>query len=862
MWPAALWEKLYEPLIRRAAGLGRAADADDPDHYEKAFAHCDVLVIGSGPAGLMAALAAGRTGARVILAEDDFALGGRLLSEQHEVAGMPAQAWVGAAEAELAGLPSVRIMKRTAIYGVYDGGTYGAIERVNDHVAVPPEHQPRQRLWRIVAKRAILAAGAIERPLVFGDNDRPGIMLAGAVRTYLNRFAVAPGRSIAIFTCCDDGWRTARDAAAAGITVEAVIDSRADVARTLAAPLIGSGTRTFFGASVVATEGGTRVNGITVRDSSKRLIELDCDALAMSGGWSPAVNLTCHLGSRPRWHEAIAAFVPDRLPPGMVVAGAANGDLTLARCLAAGVEAGRTGATDCGFAARAQTLPRADDEPSAITPLWHVASRQATAFVDFQNDVTVKDIKLAAQEGYRSVELAKRYTTLGMATDQGKTANVNGLAILAEARGLPIAEVGTTVYRPPYVPVSFGALAGHHRGKDFRPTRLTTGHTWATEQGAVFMEAGAWLRAAWFPIAGETDWLQSVVRETRATRSSVGVCDVSTLGKIDIQGPDAAQFLDRLYCNTFSTLAIGKARYGLMLREDGFVMDDGTTSRLGQDHFLMTTTTAHAVKVMQHMEFCHQCLWPALDVQMVSVSEQWAQFSIAGPKSRELLQALIDRQHDISNAAFPYMAARELSIAGGLPARLFRISFSGELAYEIAVPARYGDATIRAIMEAGRAFGVTPYGLETLNAMRIEKGHVAGSELYGTTTARDLGLAKMMSAKKDYIGRVMSQRPALVAADRWGLVGLKPVDRTERLRAGGHLIPTDKPSIAEHEQGYVTSATYSPTLEHWIGLGLINGGRSRIGERMRAVDLLRGFDVEVEICDPVFYDPEGKRLHE
>ena len=862
MWPASFWEKVYEPLIRRAAGLGRAANAEDPDHYEKAFAHCDVLVIGSGPAGVMAALAAGRTGARVILAEEDFALGGRLLGETHDVAGMSGPAWVRAAEAELAGLPSVRIMKRTAVYGVYDGGTYGAIERVNDHVVEPPEHQPRQRAWRIVARRAVLAAGAVERPLVFGGNDRPGVMMAGAARTYLNRFAAVPGQSIAVFTCCDDGWRTARDARAAGAHVEAVIDSRTDVARDLAAPLVGGGTRTFFGATVIATQGRQRVNGVLVRDGNGRQVAIHCDVLAMSGGWSPALNLTGHLGAKPRWNAALAAFVPDRLPPGMTVAGAANGDMALARCLAAGADAGRAASADLGFAARAQTLPRADDEPFAVTALWHVAGSKGKAFVDFQNDVTVTDIVLAEREGYRSVELAKRYTTLGMATDQGKTANVNGLAILAEARGQSIAETGTTVYRPPYVPVSFGALAGHHRGKAFRPTRLTPGHAWAQEQGVVMMEAGAWLRAAWFPRTGEKDWLASVTREVKATRSGVGVCDVSTLGKIDVQGADAAAFLDRLYCNTFSTLAVGKARYGLMLREDGFVMDDGTTSRLAPAHFLMTTTTANAVKVMQHMEFCHQCLWPDLDVQMASVSEQWAQFSIAGPRSRDLLAKLVDRQHDIAHAAFPYMGARELSISGGLPARLFRISFSGELAYEIAVPARHGDATIRAIMEAGREFGVTPYGLEALNVMRIEKGHVAGNELNGTTTARDLGLAKMMSTKKDYIGRVMSGRAALVAPDRWGLVGVKPIDPAKRVRAGSHFIRAGKPAAAEHDLGYVTSAAFSPMLERWIGLGLINGGRARIGERVRAVDLLRGFDVEVEVCDPVFFDPEGKRLHE
>jgi methylglutamate dehydrogenase subunit C len=850
MWPAAFWEKVYEPIIRRAAGLGRAAHADDPDHYEKAFAHCDLLIIGAGPAGLMAALTAGRSGARVILAEEDFALGGRLLSERVEIDGAPAQRWLTKTEAELRTLPNVRIFSRTTVYGVYDGGTYSALERVNDHVATPPAHEPRQRHWRIIAKRSILAAGAIERPLVFGNNDRPGIMLASAVRTYINRFAAAPGRNLVVLTACDDGWQTARDAVAAGLHVDTLIDTRFGRDGPHFEELVHQGVRIVTGGPIHSISGSKGITGIDMGGSIGRI---ECDCLAVSGGWSPAVNLTCHMGSKPVWNEARSAFLPGPLPPGMTVAGAANGDFTLHKCLLAGATAADANA--------ASNIPRADDEPAAVTPLWHLKGSIGKAFIDFQNDVTTKDIELAAQEGYRSVELAKRYTTLGMATDQGKTANVNGLAILAEARKDSIAAVGTTVYRPPYTPVSFGALAGHHRGKNFRAARLTPAHDWAVEQGAVMRETGAWLRAGWFPKAGE-DWLAATNREVKTIRSSVGLCDVSTLGKIDIQGPDAATFLDRVYCNTFSTLPVGKARYGLMLREDGFVKDDGTTSRLGPEHFLMTTTTANAGSVMQHLEFCHQGLWPDLDVQLASVSEQWAQFSVAGPRARDVLSKLVDRQHDISNAAFPYMAARAITMLGGAEARLFRISFSGELAYEIAVPARFGDSLARALMTAGAEFGIVPYGLEALSVMRIEKGHVAGSELNGQTTARDLGLAKMMSTKKDYIGRVLAGRPALVDPDRWQLVGLKPVDRTARPRAGAHLIANGKAASTENDQGYVTSTAFSTELDCWIALGLLNAGSRRHGEKLRTVDPLRGnADVEVEVCNPVFIDPEGKRLH-
>jgi sarcosine oxidase subunit alpha len=581
----------------------------------------------------------------------------------------------------------------------------------------------------------------------------------------------------------------------------------------------------------------------------------------MSGGWSPITHLTSHLGGRPVWNEALAAFVPGTLPPDMTVAGAANGHLTLAASLAHGRDAGAAAATDLGFSAPSAPLPKTDDEPATVRALWHVAGGRGPAFVDLQNDVTAKDVGLASREGYRSVELLKRYTTLGMATDQGKTSNINGLAILAAARGQPITAVGTTLNRPPFTPVAIGALAGHHRGKDFRATRLSPLHGWAEKQGAVFIESGAWLRASWFPRPGEKDWLESATREVRAVRSAVGLTDVSTLGKIDIQGPDAATLLDRVYCNTFSTLAVDRARYGVMLREDGFVMDDGTTSRLAPDHFVMTTTTANAIGIMRHLEFCHQCLWPDLDVQMASVSEQWAQMAVAGPRSRETLARIVDRQHELSDAAFPYLTAREITILGGTRARLFRISYSGELAYELAAPAGAGNAVAAAIMVAGADFGIQPYGLEAMGLMRIEKGHVAGAEINGQTTARDLGLGRMMSRKKDYIGRVLADRPALVAADRWGLVGLKPISAAERVRAGAHLLPIGAAAITANDQGYVTSAAFSPSLGHWIGLGLIAGGATKHGSRIRLIDLLRGSDVEAEVCDPIFYDPKGERLH-
>ncbi len=851
MWPKSFWEKIYEPIIRRAAGLGAMSRLEDPDDYDKGYLHCDLLIIGAGPAGLMAALTAGRAGARVIVAHEDFRMGGRLNAETLEVAGMAGADWAAGVVAELASLANVRLMARTTVVGAFDHGIYSAVERVSDHLPIPLPGKPRQTLWRIYSRRAILAGGATERPIAFENNDRPGVMLAGALRAYANRWGVAVGDRVAVFTNNDDGLRTARDLQAKGVDVVAVIDNREG-------GTLLPGIRHLRGAEVIDTEGRQGLKSITVRNANGKMETVACTALGVSGGWNPNINITSHHRSRPEWHDDIAAFVPGTGGiANLSVAGAAAGVLSTHGALAAGQAQALAALDGLGIAGKAGDRPQAEDDPVSIKPQWYVQSGKGRAWIDQQNDVTVKDVKLAHQENFTAVEHLKRYTTLGMATDQGKTGNVLGLAIMADLTGQSIPATGTTIYRPPYTPVAMGALAGRSRGPEFKPFRLTPSHKWAESQGGVFVEVGNWLRLQWLPNPGETTWRDSVDREVLATRRSVGICDVTTLGKIDIQGTDAGAFLDRVYANTFSTLPVGRCRYGLMLREDGMVFDDGTTARLGEHEYVMTTTTANAVTVFRHLEYCRQCLWPDMDVQLISTTEAWAQYSVAGPNARKLLQKLVDQ--DISDAGFPYMAAGAITV-GGLRARLFRISFSGELAYEIAVPARYGDALIRRLVEAGQEFDAVVYGTEALGVMRIEKGHVAGNELNGQSSALNMGLGKMVSKKKDSIGMVLSQREGMNDPDGYRLVGVKPVDPKGTLSAGSHFMEIGAPVALASDGGWLTSKVYSPHLGCDIALGYLKAGDQKMGQRMRAVNFLTKTDTEVDIVSPHFFDPEGVRL--
>jgi sarcosine oxidase subunit alpha len=819
MWPKAFWEKLYEPVIRRAAGLGELAKRADPDNYGKGFLHCDVLVIGGGPAGLLTALNLGRAGQSVILADDDFRMGGRLLTELDLINDDMPTNWVAQTLAELESLPNVRLMPRTTIYGVFDHGIYGGMEIKTDAIGTS---SPRQISWRIYASHAVLAAGATERPIAFANNDRPGIMLASAMRSYQNRYGISFDNA-ALFTNNDDGLRTATDR---------IFDVRSDI-------------------YVTDTAGRKGLTNVTSNLGEK----IDADYLAMSGGWNPNVHLTCHKRSRPKWDDALACFVPDSatLSKDMSVIGAAAGHFSTHHAFE---DANKLSAE---LGAKIDTLPRAEDSPITIKPFWHVAGKKR-AWVDFQNDVTAKDIALAHQEGFTSVEHVKRYTTLGMATDQGKTSNVVGLAVLAEATGQTIEQTGTTIFRPPYTPISIGAIAAGHRGQRFKPTRLTPSHQYALENGATMVESGLWKRSQWFVRDGEKGWRDSVDREVEMTRNSVGICDVTTLGKIDVQGRDAGKFLNKVYINTLSTLKVGKCRYGLMLREDGIAMDDGTCARFSETHYVMTTTTAKAGPVFRHLEFVRQCLYPDMDVHLISTTDQWAQYSVAGPNARKLLRKIVDTEFDISNAAFPYMACGQVTVCGGTRARLFRLSFSGELAYEVAVPARYGDSFIRALMAAGEEFDVTMYGLEALGVMRIEKGHAAGNELNGTTTVANLGLSGLMSKKKDCIGKVLSQREGLTRDDALKLVGFTCKDLSERITNGAHFFEPNAALTPENDLGYMTSVAWSPSLGQYIGLGFLKAGSKRIGETIKAVDSMRNNTVELTVVSPHFVDPEGERL--
>jgi sarcosine oxidase subunit alpha len=867
MWPAGGWKRFYEPRIRAMAGLGRSPKAPDADRYTQRFAHCDVLVVGAGPAGLAAVEAAASRGARVMLCDEQAEFGGSLLSDPHAtVDSMPASAWIARIIQAIGRWDRVTMLPRTTAFGYFPHNMIGLVERVTDHLADPAANLPRERLWQVRAKEVVLATGAIERPLVFPDNDRPGIMLSGAGRSLVNRWAAKPGERAVIFTADDAAYGAALDLARAGVTISAIADlrPRADGPLPEAARKAGLPVRT--GAAIVGTRGRLRVSAARIGgiDADGRVGAAEtvvCDHILMSGGFTPAVHLFSQSRGKLRFDPASQAYLPGESAECERSAGAARGVFDLGSVIADGYAQGDAAASQTPSSPR-RPEPRVTPASKACEP-GHLGATPhnrnpafVKAFVDFQNDVTAKDIKLAVREGFQSIEHVKRYTTSGMATDQGKTSNMNTLGIVSEALGKAIPDIGHTTFRMPYTPVSFGALAGASRGALFDPVRTTPIHGWAARHDAIFEDVSLWKRARYFPRPGE-DMHRAVARECKAVRAGVGVFDASTLGKIEVVGPDAATFMNRMYTNAWTKLEPGRTRYGVMLREDGFVMDDGVVGRLSHDRFHVTTTTGGAARVLSMMEDYLQTEWPELDVWLTSTTEQWAVIAVQGPDARKVIAPLIEGI-DLSPAAMPHLSVREGRVCGA-PTRLFRVSFTGELGFEVNVAADHGAAVWEAIVAAGAPFGITPYGTEAMHVLRAEKGYIiVGQETDGTATPDDVGLGWAVGkTKPDFVGKRSLARASMARADRKQLVGLLTDDANTVLEEGAQIVADPAQPKPMTMLGHVTSSYWSPTLERSIALAVVRGGRARIGRTLYVP--MPDRVIAAQIVDPVFYDREGVR---
>ena len=859
-----LWMQ-YEKIIRKAAGMGTASREPDPDKYDHAHAFCDVLVVGAGPAGMAAALNSAEAGLDVLLVEQDSDLGGDLLNANDNDSEAKRLAAIAALEAA-----GVRIMKRTTTFGLYDYGTAGLVEYVTDHLMHADISQPRQRFWTVRAAQTILATGAMERHLAFGNNDRPGILTANAGRAYLNRYGLLPGQYIVVATNNDSAYKVAAEMAEAGAEVT-LLEARSSISESLKDSVKHTNIKVIMETVPMRAMGGRRIKKLDTAKVSgsefKAADTITCDCLLVSTGWSPVVNLISHRSVRPFWDAEQACFLAPDISEPVYMAGAAAGVWNTEECensgrFAAGKAIDSLGkSSDAVSVAAPATQPAVGGWENPILPLYEIKvdGKKLKCFVDPQHDVTTDDIRLAHQEGFVSVEHLKRYTTLGMATDGGKMGNIIGLALMAEALGREIPEVGTTTFRPPYTPVSIGALRGRNVDHHFRPLRQTPMHDWNLKHGATMTDAGLWHRPWYFAREGETI-TEAYIREATSVRETVGLCDVTSLGKIAIQGPDSTELLNRIYSNAFAKLPIGKARYGIMLRDDGFVMDDGTTWRLAEDEYFMTTTTANAAKVMVFMEELLQTRWQDLKVHLTSVSEQWAGCAIAGPKSRDVLGACLEDASVVSNENFPFMGVIDATLKGGIPVRIARISFSGERAFEAYVPSDYAEALMELLWGAAEPLDGCLYGLEALGALRIEKGHVTGTELDGRTTIDDVGLGKMASPNKSFIGSSLRQRPEMIKEDREQLVGIFPKDRSKTFNAGAILC--DENVVSGHGEGRITAVTHSPAIGHWIGLGFIAGGHEAwAGKTVIAADPMRDGNIEVEIVSPHMVDPSGERMH-
>jgi sarcosine oxidase subunit alpha len=874
MYPKKLW-MTYEHFIRKAAGLGATPVEADPDCYDKLNQHCDVLVVGAGPAGLVAAREAARTGARVIIADEQSQFGGTLLASKQQVDGLAAPLWVASLVAELMAYSNVQMLPRSTVFGYYDHNFLTILERRTDHLGLMSTRGARQRLHRVRAAQVVLATGAFERPLVFAHTDIPGVMLASSVSTYVNRYGVAPGNKLVVFTTNDNAYQTAMDWQRIGREVVAVVDTRSNPCGDIVVAVKAMGIEVIAGHGLIEAQGSKRVKralvapineaGTQVTGAVRRLA---CDLIACSGGWSPAVHLSSHTGAKPEWDASIVGFRPGNSKQQERSAGACRGTFDLMGCLSEGACAGAQAAMLSGHGDGNLQFPAiAVDEYSEqpqqalfLVPHTKITSRAPSQFVDFQLDVSASGIELAVREGFESVEHVKRYTALGFGTDQGKLGNINGMAILANALDQSIAETGTTIFRPSYTPTTFGAIAGRDVNNLFDPERYTAVHRWHVEQGAQFEDVGQWKRPWYFPKQGET-MQQAVDREGLAVRNSVGILDASTLGKIDIQGPDAAEFITRMYTNSYLKLAPGKCRYGVMLKEDGMIFDDGVCACLGDNQYLMFTTTGGAAGVLAWLELWQQTEWPELQVYFTSVTDHWTTATVTGPNARKVI-AKVCSDIDLSNDAFSFMDWRDGTVAG-VKARVFRISFTGELSYEVNVPAHYGRHIWEALIAAGEEFNIIPYGTETMHILRAEKGFIiVGQDTDGSMTPADMNMDWVVGKNKtfSFIGRRSLQRSDTVRSNRKQLVGLKPLNTKEVLPEGAQVVFDAKQKIPMAMQGHVTSSYYSASLGHSIALAVVKGGHKRLGQVVYC-PLADGRSIASEIVSSVFYDPKGERQH-
>ncbi|WP_370047896.1 sarcosine oxidase subunit alpha [Salipiger sp.] len=864
MWPKSFWDKVYEPFIRAAAGLGVSPTEEDPDHYASRYLHCDVLIVGAGPTGRAAARAAAVDGLKVVVVDENPEAGGTLLSEpQAEISGRPAWDWLAAEVAELEAL-GVTIMTRTTAIGYYHQNMIGLVQKLTDHLPKLPDDTPRERMWRVRAGQVVLAQGALEKPLVFHGNDRPGVMLAGSAQTFLNRYGVLVGKSPVVLTSHDSAWYAAFDLADAGAKVQAIVDTREGVREELQAEARKRNIPVKLSHTGTATSGRLRVSSLRVNPVSGGTVgagtEIKCDAVLMSGGWTPSLHLFSHTKGSLAWDDDRTTFLPEKTPEDCVIAGASRGLWGIEAALRDGAEKGREIVAALGKIGAEVSYSVANDRPG--TGVSHKelptdrSPGKAKAFVDYQNDVTAKDLRLAVREGMRSIEHVKRYTTNGMATDQGKMSNINGLNIAADALGKAPPQVGLTTFRPPYTPTSFGAFAGYHRGAHFEVTRKTQIDPWAEENGAVFEPVGQWRRAWYFPKAGES-MDDAVRRECAATRESVGIFDASTLGKIEVVGPDAVEFMNRMYTNPWTKLGIGRCRYGLLLGDDGYIRDDGVIGRMGQDLFHVTTTTGGAARVLNMMEDYLQTEWPDLNVWLTSTTEQWSTVALNGPNAAKLLAPLVEGV-ELTEETFPHMSCVECTVAG-MPARLFRVSFTGEIGFEVNVPAPMGRKLWETLWEAGQQYGITAYGTETMHVLRAEKGYIiVGQDTDGTVTPYDAGMGWAVGKKKpDFVGKRGLARPDLVAEGRKQLVGLLTEDNS-KLEEGAQIVFDPNQPVPMKMVGHVTSSYDVGTSGRPIALALVEGGQSRMGETVHIP--MPDRTIAAKITSTIFVDPENARL--